>query len=121
MPLRGEFVGVIEGNVLRGHWKVTGGPSRVTITNANGRSYGRTDSFHSDYDVEVTLQPNGSIQHAASGKGEYVWEYDDVALQDKEFNVKEKIHRGSWNIPPEGVEWRIEGTWKETISAKKRP
>lgn len=121
IQLRGEFVGVIEENVIRGHWKVTGGPYRVTITHVDGRSYGRTDSFQSNYDAELTLQPGGSIKLVVNGNGETVWEYDDVALQVKEFNVTEKTFRHSWSIPPEGVEWGMEGTWKETSSAGKQP
>jgi len=112
--IKGDFAGTIEGNVIRGVWKIQILPYRVTQANPQGGVTGSTHSYQSSCEIQLTLLSDGRIsQSFIDGLGESVVEYDASV----NVNPKRIVHRHK--IPPEGVDLKIEGTWKELRPSKK--
>ncbi len=117
-PIKGEFVGQNEGNVITGQWKIQTGPFRNKMTDSvKGRVGYRTDTCHETLQARLTLRPDGTISESVSGQVETISEYDAVGMEIWGVKEAKQVHQSS--IAPEGVKIEIEGVWKELPRPKK--
>ena len=108
---KGTFTGTIDGNVIKGTWKLKILPHKVVVHGRNGKDIGREDWSSMVINTVTTLKKGGTLTETQKITGTSNTQWDTNApgplagkLQSSGFTT---------SVPGEDIKKPVQGTWKD--------